>query len=85
MKKILLLVLTLSFSTAFAYEDFEDELKLPEAHYSPKTKKVVVEVTPDYRNSQNLQKQEELVETIVQDNGERNVIIVDKTKNDSEE
>lgn len=73
MKKIGILVLLCFASIAQAQpepngeREFQEELKLPQAHYSPTLKKLVVEVIPDERNHENLKQQETIIETIHQD------------------
>ena len=74
----LMLVSNLAFA-ANSQEDFEQELKLPEAHYNTKTGKTIVEVdvSNDYNNQRD---QEDIIKNIEDRVGVENLIIVEKPK-----
>lgn len=75
MKKIGILILLIASSTAFANEqDFQEELKLPQAHYNQAQKKVVVKVVTDERNNENFAQQERIINTL-QDESQKPVEI----------
>jgi hypothetical protein len=82
MKKWIFAMVLIS-SVSYASEDFQNELKLPETHYSQKERKVVVKVQPDFNNSQNLQQQEEIVNKIEEEVGPENLIIIEEEKTEN--
>jgi hypothetical protein len=84
MKKLGILILLVVASSAWAQEDFQEELKLPVAHYSPAHKKIVVRVIPDDQNQENFRQQEVIINT-VQTESTTPVVIQEITINNSSE
>lgn len=85
MRKAICAILLITISSiSYAQEEaFNEELKLPEAHYSPKLKKTVVEVAPDYQNQQNLEDQEKIINKLEAEVGAENLIVIEKESEES--
>lgn len=62
-----LIFITISFQAQADEQQFQDELQLPQAHYSPSQRKLVVEVVPDDYNQENFKQQEAIINTIYDD------------------
>lgn len=72
-------------TTAFANESFQEELQLPQAHYSQAQKKVVVQVVTDEKNNENYDQQARIINTLKEESQKpvevKEVSAIDESQN----